>query len=99
MATTNLGADSARVTQIADCLKHAHELESIIAEVGAALYAIAAGDLFAALPEAGEDQHRHNQGSWLLSLAEQRLASTKGFGDELSAKLSRLLSDIEREAA
>ena len=98
MATTILGADSASVTLFADCLKHADELESI-AEVAAVLLAIGDGDLVAVLPEKEEDRRRHNAGTWLLLLAENRLASVKGCGDDLSAKLSRLSSSIGREAA
>lgn len=98
MASDTLRADSAHVTpapiahtaaaQIADCEAHAHELESIIAEVGAAIYA--AGEMLGALPQDHNDQVQHNHGTWLLTLAEHRLASIKGQGDDLSAKLSRL---------
>ena len=104
MATTTLRADSAHVTPttgalIADCMKHANELESIIAEIRAVLHAIGDGDLLAALPENEEDARRHNTGTWLLQLAENRLDSIKGFGDELSAKLGRLSSGTRQEAA
>lgn len=89
MTTTSTPAPTAHTAaQIADCIKHAHELESIIAEVGAALYA--AHDLLGVLPQDENDKKNHNRGTWLIVMAENRLASIKGQGDDLSAKLSRL---------